>query len=249
MNSASQKLTRWVIKLGGDVRFLRHRAPYLEPSVRNKEVKRYQQTLEVIYSEARKQEIDLVPYYSALADIEATLKIIQADSQPDGPMEKIGLFIDGANLSAMSHELKARIDFAKLLNYFSRNAFILRAFYYVATDKIEGSNIPFLVWLKRNGYQVVTKPMKEFNDGSQKGNLDIEIALDMLELADKMDREILFSGDGDFAPLLKRVGRKGTRTQVVAYWGHGEGITAPELLEAADIFTELQDILDFISRE
>jgi uncharacterized LabA/DUF88 family protein len=71
----------------------------------------------------------------------------------------------------------------------------------------------------------------------------MEIAIDMLELADKVDRVVLFSGDGDFAPLLQAAGRKGARTQVVSYWGKGEGPTAPELIEAADIFTDLKDIL------
>jgi uncharacterized LabA/DUF88 family protein len=247
MSAGSDTLTKWIIKLGAEVRALLHRAPYLEAKTRAQELKRYEQALQVIYAEARRREVDLLPYYTALAEIESNMTIIRSDLPPPGPVEKIALFIDGANLNAVSYELKAKIDFAKLLSYFGQNAIILRAFYYIATDR-EGTNVSFLVWLKRNGYQVVTKPIKEFDDGTQKGNLDIEIAVDMLELADKVDRVVLFSGDGDFAPLIKRVGGKGTRTQVVAYWGHGEGATAPELMEAADIFTELQDIIRLISR-
>ena len=246
---AVDSLTKWIIKLGAETRYLQQQAPYLTRASLAKEVERYERTLTVIYAEAQRRKIDLMPYYSALTEIEATLKIVQSGSRPVGLVEKIALFIDGANLNAATYELKVKVDFAKLLDYFSRQALILRAFYYIATDRAEGVNSPFLVWLKRNGYQVVTKPIKEFEDGTLKGNLDIEIAVDMLELADKLDRVVLFSGDGDFAPLLRSVGRKGTRTQVVAYWGYGEGATAPELIEAADIFTDLRDIIELISRE
>jgi uncharacterized LabA/DUF88 family protein len=249
MAQTSNKLTKWLIKLGADVRRLQHQAPYLAADMLAKEINRYQQTLQFIYAEANKQKIDLLPYYSPLAEIEANLKLIEAGHYSIEPVEKIALFIDGANLYAVAHDqLRIKIDYARILTYFSHKAIILRAFYYIATDSVDGANLPYLVWLKRNGYQVVTKPMKEFDDGGQKGNLDIEIAIDMLELADKVDRVVLFSGDGDFAPLLRKVGTKGTRTQVVSYWGYGEGPTAPELLEAADIFTDLKDIVSFISK-
>ena len=250
MTELSHKLARWVIKLGGEVRSLKQQAPYLPEATLVREIKQVEEALKFIYTEAQKQQVNLLSYYDALADIEANLKLIQMPAPISEPLEKIAIFIDGANLNAMAYDqLRVKIDFAKLLNYFGRNGLILRAFYYLATDTVDRSKLPFLAWLGRNGYQVVTKPMKEFDDGTQKGNLDIEIAIDMLELADKVDRVVLVSGDGDFAPLLKRVGSKGARTQVVAYWGHGEGGTAPELLEAADTFTELQDIIRLISRE
>lgn len=251
MTPDSYRLARWTIKLGGEVRSLQQQTPYLSASALDTELKRYRSTLRYIYAEAEQQQVDLMPYYDALADIEARLKTIEVLPQQAGPVEKIALFIDGANLSAMAFDqLHTRIDLTKLRTYFSRNAIIVRAFYYLATERdVNPSMRSFLIWLGRNGYQVVTKLIKEFEDGSQKGNLDIEIAIDMLELAEKVDRVVLFSGDGDFAPLLKRVGRKGTRTQVVAYWGQGEGPTAPELLGAADIFTELQDIIELIARD
>jgi uncharacterized LabA/DUF88 family protein len=247
MTQPSQNLTKAVIELGADLRSLQYRAPYLEAKTLKSEVSLGQQKLQAIYREAESEQIDLLPYYQALAEIEANLKIIQAGHHLVNFPEKIALFIDGANLYAVAHDfLKVKIDFARLLTYFSQNAIILRAFYYVAYDPVEGDNIPYLVWLKRNGYHVVTKPVKEVGDGVKKGNLDIEIALDMLELADKVDRVVLFSGDGDFAPLLKRVGREGTKTQAISYWGNGEGPTAAELIETADVFTELKDILPFV---
>lgn len=250
MTLTTHELTKQIIKLGGELRYLQHRAPYLENEALAKEINRYRQRLDIIYKKAEKQQIDLLPYHSALMEIEANLEIIEAGLPAPGPVEKVALFIDGANLYAIAHDhLRIKLDYAKLLAYFSRNAILLRAFFYIATETAEDANQPYLVWLRRNGFQMVTKPMKAFEDGGQKGNLDIEIAIDMLELADKVERVVLFSGDGDFAPLLRAVGRKGAITQVVSYWGRGEGPTAPELIEAADIFTDLKDIADLISKD
>ncbi len=244
--------TQKIIELGGNVRYLQHQAPALNIADLEKKLHHYRQTLQALYDSAAQQKIDLIPYYNALADIEANLKMTQAGFYRGPQLEKVALFIDGANLAALAYDyLNTKLDFAKLLNYFGHNCYILRAFYYAATypgDDDLKSNIPFLSWLGRNGYQVVTKPLREYADGKQKGNLDIEIAVDMLELAAKVDRVVLFSGDGDFAPLLRKVGSKGVVTQVVSYWGDGRGPTAPELIEAADKFIELQEILPFISK-
>lgn len=251
MTQTSDKLTRWIIKLSGALHYMKQQAPYLNAEQRQKELDRYRKTLQVIYADAQNQQIDLLPYASLLAECEANLHIVE-NSQPlpaNVPFEKVALFIDGSNLLSMQNLLRVKIDFARLLTFFKQNANVLRAFYYIATDTTDASTMRRLVWFKRNGYHVVTKPIKEYDDGTQKGNLDIEIAVDMLELADKVDKVILFSGDGDFASLLQAVGRRGTKTQVVAYWGRGEGPTAPELLEVADTFIELKEILPLIIKE
>jgi uncharacterized LabA/DUF88 family protein len=250
--TVSPDFTKKIIELGGEVRYLQQQAPSLNIADLDKKLQQYRQNLQALYDSAEQKKIDLTPYYDALAEIEANLKIAEAGFYPGPHLEKIALFIDGANLAVLAYDyLNTKLDFAKLLTYFGRNCYVLRAFYYAATylgvDEAR-SNIGFLSWLGRNGYQVVTKPMREYADGKQKGNLDIEIAIDMLELADKVDRVVLFSGDGDFAPLLRKVGEKGAVTQVVSYWGDGRGPTAAELIEAADKFIELQELLPFISK-
>ncbi|HDM35800.1 MAG TPA: NYN domain-containing protein [Candidatus Syntrophoarchaeum butanivorans] len=172
------------------------------------------------------------------------------------PFEKIAIFIDGWNFAKQAMEyLRREVDFAKLLDFLSKDAFLLRAFYYIGeeTEPEERSKIqPFLTWLRRNGYKVITKPIKTFinEDGEpvKKADFDVDIAIDMFDLADKVDRVILISGDGDFTKLIDRVGMKGVRTQVISYWGRGKGPTAPELIEAADEFTDLEEIIDKIAR-
>src|SRR5258705_11467523 len=131
------------------------------------------------------------------------------------PREKIALFIDGANLYATSRALGFDIDYRKLLVSFQKRGYLLRAYYYTAlVEDQEYSPIrPLIDWLDYNGYTMVTKPTKEFTDAMGrrkiKGNMDIELAIDVLEMAEHLDHVILFSGDGDFRRLVEAVHRRG----------------------------------------
>jgi uncharacterized LabA/DUF88 family protein len=111
----------------------------------------------------------------------------------------------------------------------------------------------FITWLRRNGYKVITKPIRVFvnerGEMIKKADFDVDITIDMFDLADKLDKIVLISGDGDFAKLIERVGRKGVKTQVIAHWGRGKGNAASELMEAADVFIELEEIMPHIARE
>lgn len=170
--------------------------------------------------------------------------------------EKIAIFIDGWNLAKTSKEyLNKEIDFKKLLDYFSREAYVLRAFYYIGEvqDPEERKRQQsFLTWLKRNGYKVITRPIKTFVDQNgerkEKADLDVDIAIDMFDLADKVDKVVLFSGDGDFTRLIERIGMKGVKTMVVSHWGRGKGPIDPKLMEAADEFLDLEEIIDEIAK-
>lgn len=246
--TASPALTKKFVRLVTEVRRLKRQAPYMTPEELVKATRKYQSGLNYFYHLAEQQTFDLHSYYQTFIELEADLRVIEQLANGVQPGEKIAIFIDGSNLEAQLVEkrLGARIDFRKLLSYFGMNGRILRAYYYYPIESEEDKDSKFLVFLKRNGFQVVTKLMKRFYDGGQKGNLDIELAIDMLELADKVDRVILFSGDGDFAPLLRAVGRRGARTHVVSYWGRGKGITGRELFNAADTFTDLEGIIDLI---
>ena len=119
-------------------------------------------------------------------------------------IEKIALFIDGANLYATAKSLGFDIDYKRLLREFQSRGYLVRAFYYTAVieDQEYSSIRPLIDWLDYNGYTVVTKATKEFVDQTGrrkvKGNMDIELAVDAMELAPHIDQMVLFSGDGDF---------------------------------------------------
>ncbi|MEX2643833.1 MAG: NYN domain-containing protein [Acetobacterales bacterium] len=169
--------------------------------------------------------------------------------------DRIGLFIDGANLYAAARALGFDIDYKRLLEHFAQSGRLIRAFYYTAlVEDQEYSPIrPLIDWLDYNGYTMVTKPTKEFTDAAGrrkiKGNMDIELAVDMLEMAGNLDHAILFSGDGDFRRLVESVQRRGVRVTVVSTISTSPPMIADELRRQADIFIELQQLRAEIARD
>jgi uncharacterized LabA/DUF88 family protein len=170
------------------------------------------------------------------------------------PEERIAIFIDGANLYSAARGLAFDIDYKRLLDLFSTKGRLIRAFYYTAlVEDQEYSPIrPLVDWLDYNGYAMVTKPTKEFTDvmGRRrvKGNMDIELAIDMLEMAQFIDHAILFSGDGDFRRLVEAVQRRGVRVSVVSTIRSSPPMVSDDLRRQADNFIELQDLAPNIAR-
>ncbi len=176
--------------------------------------------------------------------------------------ERVALFIDGANIYYGTRELSLQIDWKRLLEYFSRDARLLRAFYYSAILE-DGPDWLHrqLDWLAYNGYTVVTKPAKRFRrvvlgaNGAErvveqvKGDMDIELAIDMLTLAEHCDRIALFSGDGDLRRLVEAVQQRGVRVQVVSTLRTRDYGIADELRRQADEFIDLEDLRPAIERQ
>jgi uncharacterized LabA/DUF88 family protein len=146
------------------------------------------------------------------------------------------------------------IDYKLLRQEFMRRGKLLRAFYYTALlENDEYSPIrPLVDWLHYNGYSMVTKPAKEFTDSlgrrKVKGNMDIELAVDAMELAPYLDHAVIFSGDGDFRRLIEALQRKGVRVSVVSTIRSQPPMIADELRRQADNFIELDELRDVIGR-
>ncbi|MEM6306746.1 MAG: NYN domain-containing protein, partial [Pseudomonadota bacterium] len=136
--------------------------------------------------------------------------------------ERLALFIDGSNLYAAAKALGFDIDYKSLRKEFMSRGKMLRAFYYTALlENDEYSPIrPLVDWLNYNGFTMVTKAAKEFTDAQGrrkvKGNMDIELTVNAMELAPHVDHIVLFSGDGDFRPLVESLQRQGVRVSVVS---------------------------------
>jgi uncharacterized LabA/DUF88 family protein len=168
--------------------------------------------------------------------------------------ERLALFIDGANLHAATKLLEFEIDFKLLHEEFSKYGKLLRAYYYTALiENDEHSGIkPLVDWLNYNGFTMITKPAKEFIDsqGSRKikGNMDIELTVDAMELAPHVDHIILFSGDGDFRPMVESVQRQGVRVTVVSTTRSQPPMIADELRRQCDNFIELDTLRKTIGR-
>ena len=167
---------------------------------------------------------------------------------------KIALFIDGANLYATAKTLGFDIDYKRLLEEFQSRGKLFRAFYYTAVieDQEFSSIRPLLDWLDYNGFTVVTKATKEFVDASGrrkiKGNMDIELAVNAMELAEHIDQMVLFSGDGDFRSLVEAVQRRGVRVTVISTIASQPPMIADELRRQADVFTDLVELQPKLGR-
>ena len=168
--------------------------------------------------------------------------------------ERLALFIDGSNLYAAARALGFDIDYKLLRSEFLRRGKLVRAYYYTALlEDQEYSPIrPLVDWLDYNGFTMVTKPAKEFIDSmgrrKVKGNMDIELAIDAMEMAEKVDHIVLFSGDGDFKPLISAIQRKGCRVSVVSTIRSQPPMIADDLRRQADNFIELEELKDVIGR-
>jgi uncharacterized LabA/DUF88 family protein len=170
------------------------------------------------------------------------------------PNERTALFIDGANLYAAARAIGFDIDYQKLLKYFGDRGRLIRSFYYTALleDQDYSPIRPLVDWLDYNGFKMVTKPIREFTDAGGrrkvKGNMEIELAIDMMEMAPGLDHVLLFSGDGDYRRLVETVQRKGVRVSVISTINTNPPMIADELRRQADHFIDLSVLAPHISR-
>lgn len=168
--------------------------------------------------------------------------------------ERLALFIDGANLYSAARALGLEIDFRKVLDEFRKKGRLLRANYY--TTLLENDDYspirPLVDWLAYNGFNVIKKPAREFTDREGRrrvrGNMNIEIAVDMLTIADRIDHAVLFSGEGDFRALVESLKQKGVRVTVISTVKSQPPMVADDLRREADAFVDLQDMAELIAR-
>ena len=157
---------------------------------------------------------------------------------------RVAIFIDGANLFYAALQLGIEIDYTKLLLRLTAGSKLLRAFFYTGFDRTNEKQQGFLLWMRRNGYRVVTKELVQLPDGSKKANLDVEIAVDLMTLAGSYDTAVLVSGDGDLAYAVNAVSYRGVRVEVVSL----RSMTNDHLINVADCYIDLDSIKEEIQK-
>jgi uncharacterized LabA/DUF88 family protein len=167
--------------------------------------------------------------------------------------ERIALFIDGQNLRYATKSLGFEVDFKRLLFEFQRHGTIVRSHYYTTISENADQWVqPLLDWLSYNGFTVFAKPTKEYGDGEgprkTKGNIEVELAVDALEISNRIDHLVLFSGNGDLRALIEAVQRLGVRVAVVSTTRTNPPMVADTLRRQADSFLELDDLRALIGR-
>jgi uncharacterized LabA/DUF88 family protein len=161
-----------------------------------------------------------------------------------GSRGRIAIFIDGSNLFYAALQLGIEIDYTKLLLRLTGNSRLLRAFFYTGVDRTNEKQQGFLLWMRRNGYRVISKELVQLPDGSKKANLDVEIAVDMMALAGSYDTAVLVSGDGDLAYAVDAASYRGVRIEVVSL----RSMTSDHLINVADQYIDLEAIKEDIMK-
>jgi uncharacterized LabA/DUF88 family protein len=159
--------------------------------------------------------------------------------------DKVAVFFDMSNLYFAARDLGIRIDYTRLLDFLVSGRRLHRAYAYMAVATDDAAAVPFLTWLRRNGFRVITKPLKRFSDGTTKGDLDMELAVDLLTQAQYIDVAVIVSGDGDFTYLVDRAQRLGLRVEIASTPRY----TAIELMEIADRYVDLEASLGLFALE
>ncbi len=168
--------------------------------------------------------------------------------------EKLALFIDGTNLYSAARGLSLEVDFRKLIQEFRKRGRLLRANYYTTLVETDEHNPirPLVDWLSYNGFNTIVKNAKEYTDREGRrrvrGSMDLEIATDMLELAEHLDHIVLFSGNGDFRRVVEAVKAKGVRVTVISSVKSQPQVVADELRREADAFIDVEEMADLIAR-
>ena len=156
------------------------------------------------------------------------------------PNDRVAIFIDGENIHYSAKHLNMRLDYLKLCRKLTGTRRLVRSYFYTAFSNQSEGKIDFINFLKLNGFKVVTKEIKSFNEGdmstrSVRSSLDMEMAIDVLEMMPSVDTAILCTGDGDFRPLVEALGRHGVHVEICAL----REMTSTDLIAASDVYTDL----------
>ena len=184
--------------------------------------------------EARRYGADLEKRNRILEDRvrEMQRQIEQFSEEGGAESERVALFIDVQNMwyaARQQHGMAARVDFEKLMQAAVSDRRLIRAYAYVIqTPEVDQSG--FVTMLEQFSYEVKRKDLRRRSDGSAKGDWDMEMAIDMIRMAEKVDVVILASGDGDFVSLIQLLKELGPRVEVFSF-PHN---TARDLMETAD---------------
>ena len=168
--------------------------------------------------------------------------------------ERLAVLIDGPHFMSAASALGMDIDYKLLRAEFAKRGKLLRISHYhpVREDNELMPIRPLLDWLQYNGFDLVTKPIREFTDETgvtrRKANLDVEIAVDAIMIAEKVDHIILLAGSGDLSHLVQNLRTKGVRVTIVSTLRGPSSMVSDNLRRLADNFIELGSLADSICK-
>ncbi|MBD2261224.1 NYN domain-containing protein [Pseudanabaena sp. FACHB-2040] len=157
---------------------------------------------------------------------------------------RVVIFIDGSNLFYAALELNTEIDYVKLLQYLVTKNFLVHVFFYTVCDPTNEKQYRFLQWMRYSGFRVITKVVTQDANSAKKANLNVEIAVDMMRLAQHCDTAVLVSGNGDLVYVVSAVAAQGVRVEVVSL----RSMTSRSLIDVANCYVDLASIQQTIQK-
>lgn len=161
-----------------------------------------------------------------------------------GDRGRVMVFIDGANLFYAASHLSIEIDYIKLLHYLTARDRLVHVFFYTGYEPTDEKQHSFLRWMSHRGFRVVTKVVTRAANGAKSANLDVEIAVDMMRLAQHCDTAVLISGDGDFVYVVNAIAGQGVRVEVVGL----RSMTSSSLIDTANYYIDLASIQETVQK-
>jgi uncharacterized LabA/DUF88 family protein len=152
--------------------------------------------------------------------------------------KNVAVFVDVANIFYAAKAAGVDIDYVTLLKSATAGRDFVRAYAYTGLDPDNENQRNFHQFLARHQYKVVSKDIRKYGDGKVKANLDIELVVDLMKTARNLDIAVIVSGDGDFASAIRAVQEMGVRVEVISFRGN----TSSDLIEVADLFTDITQI-------
>lgn len=214
--------------------------------------KKYKQ-LELVELESQRQELAQMKLrLQAMAEMVAYLQKHATEGEGgSGPVRAmrvdqarqnndLAILVDAANIYHCGNELGVKVNYDQLLPGLQAGFESSQVWFYTGLKSGDFRQQRFLASLRQQGYQVVTKRVVRHEDGKEKANLDVELALDMVKLADRYSHILLLSGDGDLACAVKVARQKGAGVEVISFRSR----TSQDLIRAADGFRDLTDMVD-----
>ena len=162
---------------------------------------------------------------------------------------KVLVVIDAANLESAVKSLGWWIDYIKLRELFDKDK-LIEIRNYCVQHNTDNQN-SFFTFLKKNGYKLITKPLKiikapEIEKGDlRKANFDVEITFDIIEMIGQFDTLVLFSGDSDFDYLIRRLRAKEKKVIVISTKYH----ISKELIENSSKYIDIKRMRSLIERK
>jgi len=153
-------------------------------------------------------------------------------------MPRAGMFVDAPNIIYAAENARVNIDYGRMLDFLGRGREMVHAIVYAPVTEDNGYRFDqqrFVAPFMNKGYKMVTKPLKRFPDGTAKGNFDIELAIDIVTMSQRLDVIILISGDSDFSRLVELIQSRGVRVEVVSFASN----VSWELVQMADVFIDV----------